>query len=78
MQDVEPVKMEQTAAVAADRPRTISLKAIQGTVADELVTFQHYFREAMRSPVGLLDKATQYVLRQKGKKIRPTLVSPTW
>jgi octaprenyl-diphosphate synthase len=28
----------------------------------------------MRSDVGLLDKITQYVLRQKGKRIRPILV----
>ena len=28
----------------------------------------------MRSPVGLLDKVTRYMLRQKGKEIRPILV----
>ncbi len=61
-------------AAVLDPARTISLREIQRTVADELATFQTYFREAMRSPVGLLDKVTQYVLRQKGKRIRPTLV----
>ena len=33
-----------------------------------------HFRGAMRSDVRLLDTVTQYLLRQKGKEIRPTLV----
>lgn len=61
-------------APPARAPRTVTLKEIQRTVDDELATFQTYFREAMRSRVGLLDKVTQYVLRQKGKRIRPILV----
>lgn len=36
--------------------------------------FKRYFREAMRSPVGLLDTVIQYILRQKGKRMRPLLV----
>lgn len=54
--------------------RATSLTEIQRLVADELDVFKRYFRESMRSPVGLLDKVTQYVLYQKGKRIRPTLV----
>lgn len=73
MQDAEAVKTNMDEA-AIEQARVISLKEIQGTVADELKVFKRYFRESMRSPVGLLDKVTQYVLRQKGKKIRPTLV----
>ncbi|MDX1531525.1 MAG: polyprenyl synthetase family protein, partial [Rhodothermales bacterium] len=56
------------------RDRTPSLKEVRGPVADELGVFRQYFREAMRSPVGLLDKVTQYVLRTKGKELRPVLV----
>ncbi|MFQ5570208.1 MAG: polyprenyl synthetase family protein [Rhodothermales bacterium] len=67
------IEKPDTTAVL-DRARPISLKEIQRTVEDELAAFQRYFREAMRSPVGLLDKVTQYVLRQKGKRIRPMLV----
>jgi octaprenyl-diphosphate synthase len=40
----------------------------------DLAAFRRHFREAMRSPVGLLDRVTQFVLRRKGKEIRPTLV----
>lgn len=52
----------------------VSLAEIRRPVEAELQTFRRYFREAMRSEVGLLDRVTQYVLRQKGKEIRPTLV----
>ncbi|PSQ80908.1 MAG: polyprenyl synthetase [Bacteroidetes bacterium QS_8_68_15] len=61
---------------SADRARreTITLDGIRRPVADELEAFRDYFREAMRSDVSLLDKVTRYVLKQKGKRIRPLLV----
>ncbi len=52
----------------------MSLKEIKHPVAAELDQFGTYFRGAMRTPVGLLDKITRYLLRQKGKRIRPLLV----
>ncbi len=74
MEGVETIKAEQDGAAMLPEARATSLASIQGTVADELKEFRRYFRETMRSPVGLLDKVLQYVLRQKGKRIRPTLV----
>jgi len=74
MQHAEVIKAEEERGAAVMPPRSISLQAVQDTVADELKEFQRYFREAMRSRVALLDKVTQYVLRQKGKRIRPTIV----
>ncbi len=50
------------------------LQAIQAPVADDLKVFRRHFREAMRSRVRLLDTIVQYLLRRKGKQIRPTLV----
>ena len=61
-------------AALLQRDGRVRLSDVQRHVEDELAVFQRYFREAMRSDVGLLDKVTQYVLRQKGKRIRPTLV----
>lgn len=52
----------------------MSLKDIRRPIEDELKHFRQYFREAMRSRQSLLDRITQYVLRQKGKQIRPILV----
>jgi len=50
------------------------LQAIQAPVAGDLKAFRRHFREAMRSRVRLLDTVVQYLLRRKGKQIRPTLV----
>lgn len=68
--------MALPAPVLADRlaGRAPSLRAIREPVEADLAAFRRYFREAMRSDVTLLDRVTQYVLRQKGKEIRPTLV----
>ena len=51
-----------------------SLAEIRAPVEDDLKKFRKYFRSAMRSDVRLLDRVVQYVLRQKGKQLRPTLV----
>ena len=57
-----------------DRPVPTTLDDIREPVEDDLEAFRSYFREAMRSDHMLLDKITQYVLWQKGKRIRPLLV----
>jgi octaprenyl-diphosphate synthase len=57
-----------------DRPVPATLDAIREPVREELDEFRTYFRDAMSSDHMLLDKVTQYVLRQKGKQIRPLLV----
>jgi octaprenyl-diphosphate synthase len=55
------------------RPRP-TLAGIRAPIEDDLAAFRAHFRDSMRSRVGLLDKVTQYVLRQKGKELRPILV----
>ena len=40
----------------------------------ELDVFQTQFSKSMKSNVALIDLITRYILRQKGKKIRPALV----
>ena len=64
----------RTPTLAPERPAPTSLAAITAPVADDLTAFRRQFRETMRSDVRLLDLVTRYVLRQKGKQIRPTLV----
>jgi len=53
---------------------SISLSAIQAPIARELIAFDAYFKSAMRSDVALLDRVTQYILKTKGKQMRPMLV----
>ena len=50
------------------------LTEITQPIKNELETFNNIFRESLRSRVGLVDLVTRYIIRQKGKKIRPLLV----
>lgn len=52
----------------------LDLKKISVPIEDELDEFKAHFREAIRSKVALVDLISKYILRQKGKKIRPILV----
>ncbi|MGD0037752.1 MAG: polyprenyl synthetase family protein, partial [Bacteroidota bacterium] len=51
-----------------------SLDSIRKPVYEELKKFDSVFRDAMRSQVALVDVVTRYLLRQKGKRVRPLLV----
>ncbi len=51
-----------------------SLKEITAPVSPYLEDFRTFYKEALRTDVFVLDKIVQYLLRQKGKEIRPTLV----
>ena len=52
----------------------MDLKEIAAPVQDHLAAFDRVFREAIRSRIGLVDLVTKYIIRQKGKKVRPILV----
>lgn len=45
-----------------------------GPIANELTQFDEHFKESMRSDVPLLDKVTHYIVRRKGKQMRPMFV----
>ncbi len=51
-----------------------SLKEIKLPVSQELDFFNDYFKQSFRSDVYLLNLITNYVLRSKGKQMRPLLV----
>ena len=51
-----------------------TLKEITRPVSGSLSEFRVFYKDALRTDVFLLDKIVQYLLRQKGKEIRPTLV----
>lgn len=54
-----------------------SLTEITEPVQKYLNTFRNFFKEEISSDVFLLDQIINYLLRQKGKEIRPTLVFMT-
>jgi octaprenyl-diphosphate synthase len=51
-----------------------TLRHITTPIREELKVFQQLFKATMRSKVGLVDTVARYIVRQKGKKIRPILV----
>lgn len=53
---------------------SLNLKHIALPVQRHLDQFDGVFADSIRSKVGLVDLITKYILRQKGKKIRPILV----
>ena len=50
------------------------LEGIKAPIADELKQFEKYFRGAMKGRVMLLDQIMQYLIKRKGKQMRPMFV----
>ncbi|MDG2425551.1 MAG: polyprenyl synthetase family protein [Flavobacteriales bacterium] len=50
------------------------LKAIRQPVEREMREFQLHFKDAMRTTVPLVDRIMRYIVRRKGKQIRPLFV----
>lgn len=51
-----------------------SLNTIKQPIEKELELFEKHFRESMRSHVPLLDRIMYYIVRRKGKQVRPMFV----
>ena len=43
-------------------------------IAKEIVLFEQYFKEAVKSRASLLDRIMQYIVKRKGKQLRPMFV----
>lgn len=59
------------------RSKKNSLREITEPVREDLQIFRDFFKDEISSDVFLLDQIIRYLLRQKGKEIRPTLVFMT-
>lgn len=53
---------------------TSNLSEISQPIKVDLENFNNRFKQAMKSNVALVDLIARYIIRQKGKKIRPLLV----
>ncbi|MCH8555112.1 MAG: polyprenyl synthetase family protein [Schleiferiaceae bacterium] len=51
-----------------------TLSEIKKPIADEMAIFEHKFKAAMASNIPLLDRVTHYIVKRKGKQLRPMLV----
>jgi len=54
--------------------KAISIDSIKEPIQGELKEFDRFFKESMRSTVMLVDMIARYIVRQKGKRVRPLLV----
>ena len=52
----------------------LQLKEIQAPIASEMIDFEEKFRSFMKSKVFLLDKIMSYIVKRKGKQMRPMFV----
>lgn len=52
----------------------LKVKDIKAPVAEEMKLFEAHFRKAMKSNTALLDKITHYIIKRKGKQMRPMFV----
>ncbi len=52
----------------------LQLKEIQAPVASEMIEFEQKFRSLMKSKVFLIDKIMSYIVKRKGKQMRPMFV----
>ena len=52
----------------------LSVDAIQAPIASEMQLFERKFRDLMKSDVMLLDQIMNYIVKRKGKQLRPMFV----
>lgn len=52
----------------------LKLDEIKAPISEELVYFETFFKNSMKSNVSLMDKITYYIVKRKGKQVRPMFV----
>ena len=50
------------------------MKLAKQVISEELIRFEAHFKEAVKSRVALLDRIMQYIVKRKGKQMRPMFV----
>jgi octaprenyl-diphosphate synthase len=50
------------------------MKLAQQLIKQELSLFETHFKEAVKSRVPLLDRIMQFIVKRKGKQLRPMFV----
>jgi octaprenyl-diphosphate synthase len=52
----------------------LKISEIQAPIAEEMAEFEKKFKDSMKSHISLLDKIMNYIVKRKGKQIRPMFV----
>jgi octaprenyl-diphosphate synthase len=53
---------------------TLDIKEIQAPIEEDIKTFEEKFRSSMKTRVMLLDRIMTYIVKRKGKQLRPMFV----
>lgn len=70
-----PSHRETTANSSTFGPRRMTqIDAIKAPIAEEMKAFEPKFKQSMASHIPLLDRVTHYIVKRKGKQLRPMLV----
>lgn len=69
MESVESIALHSKFANAM-----LSVAEIKAPIEEEMKSFELKFKESMKSDTPLLDKITHYIIKRKGKQIRPMFV----
>ena len=56
------------------KSKSLNLNEIKEPIADVMKVFEKKFQASMKSSVPLLDKITHYIVKRKGKQMRPMFV----
>lgn len=52
----------------------LTVKQIKSPIEEEMKAFEEFFKDAMKSKVSLMDKISHYIIKRKGKQMRPMFV----
>lgn len=68
------IDSEELQTINSDSVTRKKLSEITAPVSEHLTEFREFFKDTIRTDVFVLDQIIKYLLRQKGKELRPTLV----
>ncbi len=63
-----------TPTIDAASTKQLSLSEIRAPIEEELQQFEQHFRASLKTEVGLLNRVLRYMLKRKGKQMRPMFV----
>jgi octaprenyl-diphosphate synthase len=69
-----PEILKQLSTTITNSPEQMTVKEIKTPVASVMDDFEKRFKSTMKSKTALLDKITHYIIKRKGKQMRPLFV----
>lgn len=69
-----PENLKQLSTIITKAPELMTVKEIKAPVVSVMDDFEKRFKSTMKSKTALLDKITHYIIKRKGKQMRPLFV----